>query len=220
MITLKKIYSFFKARKTKRFILTGLILLLIPLSFISVYIVKNVYQDYAPLSRPPKVVKGKVVTLKALSEDYYLDYHNMFSNTVRKNLEFPETVTLGYTIAFLQSEMDRIKEGSMTGYCIFDNTDNKLIGWTAIHEKGYDDPGQFTAWINEDYWGGRRFQEAAKLMLRTYFRLQQTVTSIDAHVRLWNKRSYEALKKVGFKDVGYFYENGKATRYVLEYERP
>jgi RimJ/RimL family protein N-acetyltransferase len=58
-----------------------------------------------------------------------------------------------------------------------------------------------------------------KLITQAYF-AQTDAPSFNAHVRLWNKRSCAALKKFGFKDVGFYYENGEPTRYMLEYKRP
>jgi RimJ/RimL family protein N-acetyltransferase len=141
----------------------------------------------------------------------------MFSSDVRKSMEFPEIITLNYTIRYLKLKMEQCKEGKRLMYCIFDNKSNKLVGSIEIREKDPDDPGQFTWWINENYRGGSRAVEALKLIARTYFRLHTDRDRFIAHVRLWNKRGYNALKKGGFKEVGYFYEDGKPTRYILEY---
>ncbi len=180
------------------------------------HVVDSFYADTKPLTKPPLEVKGKVVTLRQLREEYYVPYHTVFSNMVRKNLEFPEYITLGYTIKYLQSELRKSQEGKMLMYCIFDNKDNKLIGSIEVRDKNDYDPGQLGCWLNEAYWGGGRIQEALKLITNTYFRLKPKEKSYIAHVRVWNKRSYKALKKFGLEDVGYFYEDGKATRYILE----
>ncbi len=172
-------------------------------------------QSTAQVLTRPEEIKGKRITLKRLKEKYFIDYHNMFSATVRKNLEFPDSITLDYTIRYLKEEMRKDRTGAMLMYCIFDNVDNKLIGFLEIREKNDHDPGQFGCGINENYWGGGRFQEAFTLINELYFKLYNE-TSYIAHVRLWNKRSYAALKKVGFIDVGFFYENGIPTRYILE----
>ncbi len=171
------------------------------------------------LLTPPEEIQGKLVTLRTLKEDYFIDYHNMFSNNVRKGLEFPETITLSYTIRYLKIEMEKCHEGKQLMYIIFDNKSNKLIGSLEIREKNPDDPGQFGCWINENYRGGGRIQESIKLISSTYFRLHPDRDVFNAHVRLWNKPSYKALKKAGFKEIGYFYEDGKPTRYILEYYR-
>lgn len=168
---------------------------------------------------PPDEVKGQLVTLRLMKEDYFVDYHNMFSSTVRKFMEFPEYITLDYTIRYLRLELEKSTRGEQVLYAIFDNRENKLIGSIEIREKNDYDPGQLGNWVNENYWGGGRYQEALKLMAQTYFKVHPEAKSFCAHVRLWNKRSYNALKKFGFKDVGYYYEGGQPTRYILEYRK-
>lgn len=209
-----------KSLRARRLALFALIVTLIPMGYGLYQIGTTTYtKHYAQLTTPPQEIKGNIVTLKSLKEEYYIDYHNMFSNLVRKNLEFPEVITLGYTIKYLQSEQKKAGEGKMLQYCIFDNKDNKLIGNAEIRDKNEDDPGQFGWWINEAYWGGGRAQEALDMITKTYFKLKPQEKSFIAHVRLWNKRGYQALKKYGFTDVGYFYEDGKATRHILEMKR-
>lgn len=171
------------------------------------------------ITQLPETVPGAIVTLKLLKEEYVIDYHNAFSNLVRQNLEYPTYITLDYTMMHLRHEIDKVKSGTMVHYCIFDNKDNKLIGATAIRDKNDTDPGQFSIWINERYWGGGRALEAAKLITNIYFALKPHEMSFIAHVRLWNKRSYHLLQKAGFKEIGYFYENGKPTRHIMEMRR-
>jgi RimJ/RimL family protein N-acetyltransferase len=195
------------------------LLLMVPIGYTTYYIASNYYESTKPLTEAPKEIVGKVVTLKLLKEEFYIDYHNMWSNTARKALEFPEYVTLGYTIKYLQSQQEKAEKGDMLHYCIFSNEDKKLIGAVDIREPKKDDPGQLGCWVNEKYWGGGRFQEALDLISKTYFRLHPERKNYTAHVRLWNKRSYYALKKYGFKDAGFFKENGQNTRYILELER-
>jgi RimJ/RimL family protein N-acetyltransferase len=178
------------------------------------------HERYTPITVAPEEVKGKIITLRKLKEEYFIDYHNMFSSTVRRLFEFPEHIDLDYTINFLHYEMEKERKGKQVFYCIFDNKDNKLIGHIDIREKvtDHDDLGQFGWWVNENYWGGGRAQEAFKLIKDVYFSLTNA-QSFEIHVRLWNQRSYKALKKCGCKDAGYFYENGKPTRYILECHR-
>jgi RimJ/RimL family protein N-acetyltransferase len=173
--------------------------------------------EQAQTLTPPEEIKGKVITLRTLKEDYFLDFHNMFSSDVRRGLEFPETISLNYTIRFLKLELEKISQAKTLYYIIFDNKDNKLIGYVEIREKNPDDPGQFGFWVNENYRGGGRAVEATKLITDLYFRLHPDRDSFIAHVRLWNKPSYKALKKAGFTESGYFYEDGKPTRYIMEY---
>lgn len=165
----------------------------------------------------PEEIKGKIITLRQLKEDYFLDYHNMFSSTVRKAMEFPEVITLNYTTQYLKLEMEKNQTGKQLMYCIFDNKDNKLIGSIEIREKDPDDVGQFGFWVNENYWGGGRTQEATKLIVGLYFKLHPGRDSFISYVRPWNKRSFYALKKAGFKEIGYTYKDGKPDYQVLEY---
>jgi RimJ/RimL family protein N-acetyltransferase len=195
------------------------IISLIPIGYGAYRLVRHLHESTAILTSPPQEVKGKIVTLRQLKEEYFVSFHNMFSNLVRKNLEFPEFITLGYTIRYLQELQRKASEGKMLVYCIFDNKDNKLIGAINIKEKSEAVLGQLGWWINEAYWGGGRAQEALTLMSKTYFKLKPHEKSYIAHVRLWNKRGYLALKKNGFQDVGFFYEGGKPTRYILERKR-
>jgi RimJ/RimL family protein N-acetyltransferase len=175
--------------------------------------------EYSRLVTPPAEIKGNVITLRALKEDHFLDFHNMFSSTVRKAMEFPETISLNYTIRMLKLELEKISQRKTLYYVVFDNKDDKLIGYVEVREKNPADPGQFGFWVNENYWGGGRAVEAAQLIARTYFRLYPDKNSFTAHVRLWNHRSYGALKKSGFKETGYFYEDGAPTRHIMEYSR-
>lgn len=178
------------------------------------YTAKVPYTVYAPTE-----VKGERVTLRTLKEENFLDYHNMFSDTVRKNLEFPKNITFGYTAYYLRLELEQSAQGNQLHYLIFDKPTNKLIGSIEVRELDDINPGQLGCWVNENYWGGGRFQEALHLINKTYFKLKPKADSYIAHVRLWNKRSYHALKKYGFVEEGYFNENGKPARHLLRMYR-
>lgn len=197
-----------------------LTLVAIPTSYGVYRLIGSWHQTVSTLTEAPEEVKGSVITLRLLKEENFIDYHNMFSSTVRQGLEFPEAITLGYTIQYLRTELLKMKEGKMLQYAIFDNKDQKLIGAIEIRELNDVDPGQEGVWINEKYWGGGRFQESLKLITNVYFKLHPNEKRYITHIRLWNKRSYLAHKKAGLKDVGYFYEDGKASRYILEMPRP
>ncbi|MBY0353383.1 GNAT family N-acetyltransferase [Candidatus Babeliales bacterium] len=172
------------------------------------------------LTEIPEELKGSLVTIKKLKEEHFLDYHNMFSNIVRENMEFPKNITLSYTIMYLKSELKKMNANKMIIYVVYDNADNKLIGSVAIREKNESDPGQCSCWINENYWGGGRIQEALRLIAKAWF-MVKPYDSFYAQVRLWNKRSYHALLKAGFVDTNdYFYEtNGEKGRHILEMHR-
>jgi len=167
----------------------------------------------------PQEIIGSIVTLRRLEPKYFRGYHEMFSDIVREAIRYPKHITFTFTKNLLLYEMRKEAEGKMIYYCIFDNKDQNLIGSIEIKEKNEKDPGQFSVWVNENYWGGGRFQEAVDIISTVYFKYVGK-EKYDAHVELFNKRSYYALKKYGFKEIGYFYENGEATRYILELYNP
>lgn len=165
----------------------------------------------------PDEVRGKIVILRKLKEEFFVDYHNMFSQDVLRNLEWPENIDLDYTIQVLRHDLVAFSKGNQLMYCIFDAKDNRLIG--EINIRNMDSHGQFGCWINERYRGGGRIQEAVRLITDVFFRLTDEQSFI-AHVRLWNQRSYKALLKAGFVDTKkFYYEDGKPTRYLLEFRR-
>ena len=214
--------NFLSFSHKKRLVYASVACIFIGIVGYSTHRIITYYSTIAPIKKAPQEIPGSIITLKYLTEEHIIDYHNMFSLKVRQNMEFPEETNLGYTIAFLKQDLERQESGDILAYAIYDNKDNRFIGAIEIREKNteeYETHGQFGVWTNEAYWGGGRVQEATKLIAQAYFRLHPDVKSFNAHVRIWNKRSYFALKKAGFKEIGYVYENGKASKYVLEYYR-
>ncbi len=179
----------------------------------------NQYYSNARLAEAPEEVPGSIVTLKLMKDEYFVTLHEMFTQPVRRGLDFPEHITLGYMIAYLRSLMDNHEKGKTLLYAIFDNNDNLPIGTIEIRELNTIDPGQMGCWINDKYWGGGRIQEAIKLISGVYFRLHPEENQYITHVRLWNQRSLKAMKKAGMVEVGYFYDDGKPSRYILEYRK-
>jgi RimJ/RimL family protein N-acetyltransferase len=173
------------------------------------------------LQTAPEDITGRIITLRRLREEYFIEFHNVFSNIVREQMEFPKDINLTWTIRMLQSDMkrDQFHGKTMLFYCIFDNKDKKIIGEVNIRDKNPNDVGQIGIWINENYWGGGRFQEAIRLISETYFLLHPNERDYIAHIRLWNQRSFHAFKKFGFKQIGYFYEQGEKTRYIMQLDR-
>lgn len=213
------IKPFFKhINKTRSRLVGFLLLLAATVAFVAIIALPkcDVSTQTAKVS---DVLVGNVVTLKKPQEENFIDYHNMFSDTVRKDLEFPKHIDLSYTINYLRHELSRAAKGEMLMYLIFDNKDNKLIGSTEIRELNNYDPGQVGIWINENYWGGGRALEALGLITDAYFKLHPEHDSYIAHVRLWNARSLKLLKKFGFKEEGYFYEHGEPARHILRYTK-
>jgi len=204
-------------RNKKRLLLTVLAVALLSAGAYVGYFHLNLFKtaQTKKLAQVPEIVSGEIVTLKKIKEEHILDYHNMFSKIVRKNLEFPDTINLGWSIAYVKSQIKKDRAKKTMLYCIFDNKDDKLIGAIQIRDPNPDDPGQFGTWINEHYWGGGRFQEACKLITKTYFSVKEADSYI-AHIRLWNVRSIKALTKAGMVEIGKYFEDGKPTRSILE----
>ena len=167
----------------------------------------------------PKFIHGKIVTLEKLSIEHVYDTHAMFSDTVRFYLDFPLDIDLSYTYRYLSGQILKQEKNLLIAYSIFDNKTDKLIGAINIREPNATDPGQLGMWLNEYYWGGGRIQEAIYMISRAYFAVRKDTNVYNAHVMIKNPRSYNALKKFGFKDVDRFYENEKVTRYILEMYR-
>jgi RimJ/RimL family protein N-acetyltransferase len=164
----------------------------------------------------PSEIRGSVITLKELKEEHFMPLYHMFSNDVRKGLEFPAVIDFGYMIAYLRELENRAKNHNGIHYVIFDNKDNLPIG--SIEVRGYEptDVGQLGCWLNENYRGQGRIQEAIKLISKAYFEKYPNETSFLGWARIWNQRSYKALKKAGLVDDTYIYHNGKPAYYQLK----
>lgn len=211
--------SFFSKFQTNK-LYRALALAAALMGFVGVgYVVYTTYLVPAKLTQPPAAVPGSLVTLKLMKDEYFVTLHQMFSPAVRRGLDFPEHINLSYMIAYLRMLMDNHEKGKTLLYAIFDNQDNLPIGTIEIRELNIIDPGQMGCWINEKYWGGGRIQEAIKLISHVYFRLNPQENQYITHVRLWNQRSLKAMKKSGMVEVGYYYDDGKPSRYILEYRR-
>jgi RimJ/RimL family protein N-acetyltransferase len=145
----------------------------------------------------PDIVKGNLITLKPLQEQFIEEYYHMFSPIVRQAIGLPSTSDLQETTDFLRAIMDDPQH--LMFYCIFDNPTNKLIGAVVIRTPDHPN-GQLGAWLNENFWGGERYQEALYLALKKYFDYKAN-NSIFAFVAVDNKRSLKAHQKMGFEIV-------------------
>jgi RimJ/RimL family protein N-acetyltransferase len=202
--------------KNKILLLLGLVVSIFLISFAGIRYFSSAKKVVLLAIAPEKII-GSIITLKTLKEEDFIDYHNMFSDIVRKNLEFSQNFSFGQTVFQLKSNLYESVKGELLYYTIFDNKKNKLIGSIEIREKNDSQyPGQLACWINENYWGGGRFQEAIKLITNVFFSLKPQKESYIAHVRLWNKRSHKALLKAGLVDIGFFHENGEPTRHIMK----
>ncbi len=163
----------------------------------------------------PAEIKGSVITLKALKEEYFADLHHMFSNEVRKGLDFPAVIDFAYSIAYFRHLEHRAHVSKGILYTIFDNVDQAPIGTIEIREYDPEDVGQMGMWINEKYWGGGRTVEAIKLISKAYFNLYPSEKDFIIFARPWNQRSYKALLKAGCVDEGFKYCDGTPIWYQL-----
>lgn len=177
---------------------------------------------------------GEIVTLKILDKSYFQDYASMFSAKVKELLHVVHDES---EIKYLDTRL----ENNSFFYCIFLNTEKKLIGAIEIRDLSESD-GQLYSWVNENYWGSGAYQEALYLISKKYFEdcdLENQGTGstsfsdkvniccdksasknnikckyYTANVDIENLRSYYALKKFGFIDYGI--KNGPyGTQYKL-----
>lgn len=180
--------------------------------------------QYLQLKKPdnrPDIIKGKIVTLKLLNPKYYPAYLKMVNDPlVLKPLYFPKSITFKWIKEYLDEDLKLQSKKLTLIYVIFDNKDNKLIGSIEIREPNPSYPGQFGCWINPTYWGGGRLQEAFKLISTEYFKLFPKKEKFNAHVEMWNLRSYFSLKKCGFKLINTLHFKNQPSRYLLEYYNP
>lgn len=157
--------------------------------------------------------RGKLVTLKELSPDYFDEYIKMFSPRVKQLLHVSSNACERDYLKHCLVEHEARRQFF---FCIFDNQENKLIGAVTLRSP-QDTLGQVGSWINEQYWGGGRYQEALKLLIDAYFE-RSGVPVITAHVYVDNVRSYKAHKNFGFMDYA-MTDGAYGKQYVLIYKR-
>lgn len=156
------------------------------------------------------VLPGTYVVLRALEEHDIPEYLSQLSSTVQELLHISSPESERWYIE------SRIKQATSCMYGIIENVSGYLIGGLEIRPRP---PffGQLYVWINERFWGSGCFQEAIALSANSYFQ-HTDAQFFTAHVDVSNKRSYYALKKAGFADVGI--DNGPyGKQYVLLYRR-
>ena len=165
--------------------------------FVRIRDTKNTDIKGHTMEKQPNIVKGKVITIKPLQEQFFEEYHHMFSPVVRQAVGLTPTSELHDTATFLKATMSDPQH--LMFYCIFDNQTNNLIGSVVIRTPDHPN-GQLGAWLNENFWGGGRYQEALCLALKKYFE-STGYNSIFAFVEVNNERSLRAHQKMGFEIV-------------------
>ena len=148
----------------------------------------------------PRELKGRLVTVRFLHPTFFAEYHAMFSQKVREILGLSLTAQFEETEQYLQDVLSGLEKSNALFYCIFNNTDNRLIGAVEIREKDHPQ-GQLGCWLNEHYWGTGRFQEALDLVIPIFFKENKEIDSFNALVVCDNQRSYHALIKYGFEEI-------------------
>lgn len=170
-----------------------------------------------PDNRPEEII-GNTITLRRIKPEYFEDFHKILTPSVTAPLYFPKNPTYLWTKTFLEKEIKRELAGQLFFYLIFDNKEDKLIGFIDIRKQ--TTTGEFSCAIHEKYWGGGRFKEAVKLITQEYFKIKD-IQSFIAHVEMWNLRSFYALKSAGFELVDLYYlEDGQLPRYLLKFNNP
>ena len=159
---------------------------------------------------------GTKVTLKPLHESFFDEYHRMFSPTVRAMLHLTQTAPIEETRKFLSGWLKTTKVDEKFFFCIFDNQDQCLIGALEIREPDCPN-GQMGAWLNENYWGGGRYQEALGLALNWYSAYTGR-TTVGCMIDVRNARSLRAHQKYGFVIVGEKMFEGRRL-YCLEHTK-
>lgn len=149
----------------------------------------------------PETIQGKIITLKKLAQKFAFDYYNMFSSQVRKDFEYPEKMSYGEVDYHISYEIKEMKKNRKIPYTIWDNKDNRLVGAIQIREKDKRDPGQLSMWLNENYRGGGRIQEALFLISQAYFKARPATKSYNAFARTWNVASRKSMEKFGFVHI-------------------
>ncbi len=138
-------------------------------------------------------LRGDTVILRLLEQNHLARYCAQLSPSVCAALHMSD-IASEYTYL-----CERLNTQPFL-YSIFDKRDDHLIGGLEIRSSDIS-RGQLYCWLNETYWGSGRFREALALASGEYFK-HSNEPFFTAHVDVCNKRSYWALKKCGFADIG------------------
>jgi [ribosomal protein S5]-alanine N-acetyltransferase len=142
-------------------------------------------------------LKGRDVTLRPLQIDQIDNYLKAFSPEVQSALfvDSPQSER-----EYLEECIKKSDQGDAVFFCIFDNLQNNIIGAIEIRPSPQHS-GQLYCWLNEGYRGKGILRDAMRLAAEAYFMLTGRIF-FNAHVDICNHRSYRALKKCGFADMG------------------
>lgn len=142
-------------------------------------------------------LKGRDVILRPLQLEYIDDYLKAFSPEVQHAL-FVDTPQAERE--YLVQCLEKVEQGEAVFFCLFEALNNTLVGAIEIRPS-LQHSGQLYCWLNEAYRGRGLLKEAMALAAKEYFELTGRIF-FNAHVDICNNRSYRALKKCGFADMG------------------
>lgn len=157
--------------------------------------------------------EGERVIIRPLQKQFLSAYQAAFSPKVQTILSVSSVAS---ELAYLHEQVEKQLNGQTFFFCVFDKQNDRLIGAIEIRH-WLVGTNQLYNWLHEDYWGGGYYQEALKLVVKTYF-LRTGRTFLAAHVDIDNKRSYFALKKHGFADWG-ICNGARCKQYILVLRR-
>ncbi len=138
-------------------------------------------------------ISGKSVALYQLEDEHIKPYLKLFSPTVQELLHVKDSAS---EERYLRGTL---QENNVHFYVVSDSSTDLIIGSIEIRKPGYR--SQLYCWLHEQFWGTGKFYEAMQLASQDYFQ-KTDERSIAARVDIDNKRSYYALKKVGFIEAG------------------
>ena len=157
---------------------------------------------------------GNQITLRQLQRSFFDAYASMFSPMVQQILHVPD---VDQERLYLEERLVKVEEQQTFFYCIFDNERDILIGAIEIRYSA-EYRGQLYCWLNEQFWGEGRFNEALALALTAYFALHPHLYFITAHVDVSNQRSFWALRKCGFAPLG-LQQGPHGMQHLMVYRR-
>ncbi|MCL4229255.1 GNAT family N-acetyltransferase [Candidatus Dependentiae bacterium] len=152
---------------------------------------------------------SKKFNIVSLAPSYVASYLQQFSETVREALR---VTSIHAEHEYLQAALEKQAKGETHFYLIITDQSQQVIGAVEIRQPEQS-RGQLYTWLNESYWGRGIFQHMIREVAADYF-AQTHKPYFDATVETNNQRSYRALKKAGFADLG-IQEGAWEKNYVL-----
>lgn len=144
-----------------------------------------------------------------LELQYFSSYLEQFSAAVCEPLRVK---SIDAEREYLHVALEKQVKGETHFYLVVERQFDRVIGAVEIRDPEQS-RGQLYTWLNERYWGTGIFQEVIREVAADYFTKTQA-RYFDATVEVNNVRSYRALKKAGFADLG-IQEGAWGRYYVL-----